>query len=282
MNISNTIISLKPGLYIVRHTGGDNPPLSLTRTPASIGKLQGLSTRGDHELVLNSTAEALVLNVLGGDIELLVTGYGGQQTPALKIDQVALDAHGNNPLPQAAETPSATETSPSVAITQDGLLIAAHVERQGDVLAAPGDLLGQTEGLQRIEGFQLEWIGRPEEVDIAYCTQVEGQGYLPLIKSGNFSGTRNAAQRITGLMFQLTGQNASQHLLSGHAYFSGGFALPITSGTYLSGPSGAEHLIGLAIKTEKIPEASIKNATSNMWEASKNTKVFKKGAKLRS
>lgn len=281
MNITNTILSLKPGLYIIRHTGGDNPPLSLTRTPASTGKLQSLSSRGDHELTLSSTAEALVLNVLDGNIELLVTAYGGRSTPTLRVDQIALDAPGNAPT-QSAEPPSAPQTSPSVAIPEDGLLIAAHVERQGDVLAAPGSLLGQKEGLQRIEGFQLEWLGRPEGVDIAYCAQIEGQGYLPLVKSGNFSGTRHAAQRITGLMFQLTGQNASQHLLSGHAYFSGGFALPITSGTYLSGPSGAEHLIGLAIKTEKIPEASVKNATSNMWEASKNTKVFKKGAKLRS
>ncbi|MEN9866671.1 MAG: hypothetical protein RL748_2261 [Pseudomonadota bacterium] len=222
--------------------------------------MEVLGTPGTQNCLLRSGADCLALCVSGGPIELMVAGFMSQPgvAPVIKIDQIGLDV--------VAEQPTA---SAKLVVPGNGISIIGHLEHKGDVVASSGQTLGDPGGSNRLEGFQIMWPDRPEGVDLAYSIAVEGVGAMPLVKSGNFCGTRGEARRITEVTIALVGPNAEKFQLEGSAYFSGGFALPVASGMPLGGPSGVEHLTALNLRAAPAGKAS------NPWNESSRTKVFK-------
>lgn len=279
VNVSTSIVSLQPGLYLIRHPGIGLPPVTLSRSPFGAGSVKSLSTDASGEMVLRGPSDCVVVHICDAPANLLVAAYGGVPgvaPPSLRIDRVALD-QAAPPAALAAPAPAPAPAQVSVAVERDGLLLVAHIERTGDVVAVPGELLGSMEGMKRVEGFQVEWVGRPEGVDVAYATEVEGHGRMPVVTTGHFSGTRQSARRVTGVVFNLVGPKAGSYMLEGTAYFSGGFAMPISAasqGMTISGPSGSEHLIGLRI--EALPKPASKRAAprKGVWDDAEKTKVF--------
>lgn len=267
MKIVNSIIVLQPGMYILRHPKGGLPPLSVSRTPASAGKLETLSTTQTQGAILRDGADCIVMHVTDAPVELLVSAYlpsAHAVAPVIKIDEIALDAA--NP---AAPAPS----KQAIAISGKGLSIIGHIERIGDMVAGEGQRLGEADSPLRLEGFQVMWPDRPEGVDLTYGIAVEGAGTLPTAKIGKFCGSRGEARRITEVTFALVGSQAAQFELDGTAYFSGGFQIPISSGMALSGPSGLEHLTSLSLRVLAIRQTQRK--TKNPWDDSSQTKIFK-------
>lgn len=267
MEISNSIILMQPGIYILRHPKGASAPISVCRAPGIAnsphnGNIELLATPGTQGTVLRNGSDCIVMQISGGSVELLVSAMvkPGDQVPALRIDQVALD--------------SDTAEAGKLVVAAEGISIVGHVEMTGDVVAGSGDTLGDPASSRRVEGFQVMWPDRPEGVDLAYGIAVEGVGAMPMTKTGNFCGTRGEARRITEVTFALIGPNADKYQLDGAAHFSGGFALPVASGMPLGGPSGVEHLTALSLKA--LPRQAGKNA--NPWDESPRTKVFKSKA----
>lgn len=277
MEIQSSILELKPGIYVLRHPKAGLPPLTVTRAPgsaAAVGKINILSTPDTHGTILRNGADCIVMQVLDGPVDLLVTAYldsAGAPVPSLKVDRIALDDNG------AAAAPAAGSAR-SVSIGANGISIIGHVERTGDVVAPEGKLLGDPASTLRIEGFQLMWPDRPDGVELAYSIAVEGVGTLPLVSTGKFCGTRGQARRITEVTFVLTGPKASQYQLEGVACFTGGFQMPVTSGLTNSGPSGLEHLTALSLRAVKAKAAT--KPAKNPWDESAKTKVFKAPKKV--
>jgi hypothetical protein len=206
--------------------------------------------------MLRDGRDCIVMQVLDAPADLLVTAYlekSGAAVPALKIDKIRLDG-------EDAGGPLAPQVVPP-----KGLSAIGHLERRGDVLAKPGETLGSPEGDLRLEGIQLMWPDKPEGVDIAYSALVEGAGETPKATTGQFCGTRNAARRLVGVTFGLTGKAADHYRIEGEVHFSGGFKAAIDSGAALQGPTGVEHLTALRINVKK----------KNPWEASPRTRVLK-------
>lgn len=274
MEIINSVITLQPGMYILRHPKGGLAPLGIGRAPSEgCGKLETLSTPGTNGALLRDGGDCIVVHVSMAPVNLLVSAFLAQKNdpvPALRLDRIGLDTTAAPPAlapPAVAESGMRVETS--------GISMIGHVERSGDVVAAPGQCLGDPAAELRLEGFQLMWPDKPEGVDIAYGVVIEGAGALPIVKSGKFSGTRNAAKRITEVTFALIGPRAAQFTLEGVAHFSGGFQLPLQAARPLSGPSGLEHLTALSLRA--VAGASAQQQ-QNPWQESARTKVFKTAA----
>lgn len=285
MEITGSTVLLQPGMYILRHPKQGLAPLSIARAPGAPGegKLQTLGTPGTHDALLRDGSDCIVVHISEGPVSLLVTAFlenKGDTVPALRVDQIGLDRPDSAavaPLPPeraaAAGRPIMAAAPPkSLDIGAHGISLIGHVERNGDVVAAPGELLGDPASLLRLEGFQVMWPDRPEGVDLAYNIVVEGGGALPMVKSGKFCGTRGEARRIIAVTFALIGPRASDWRLDGTAYFSGGYQVPLQSAVALSGPSGLEHLTAVNLSATLDEQAG---AQRNPWQESASTKVFK-------
>lgn len=278
MEIINSVITLQPGMYILRHPKGGLAPLGIARAPNSGGgKLETLCTPGTDGAILRDGGDCIVVQVTLGPVELVINAFLAHKddaVPALRLDRIGLDARGA--VPAAAPAPATPATPKSgISVEPTGISLLGHVERSGDVVAAPGQCLGDPAAELRLEGFQLVWPDKPDGVDIAYGVVVEGAGALPIVKSGKFSGTRNSAKRITEITFALIGPRAAQYTLEGVAHFSGGFQQALQAAVPLSGPSGLEHLTALSLSA--VPSAPAQQQ-SNPWQESARTKVFKAAA----
>jgi hypothetical protein len=267
MELANSIVTLQPGMYILRHPKTGMPPLSISRAagaPGHNGSIQALYTPGTDGSVLRDGKDCIVMQVLNAPVDLLVTAYlekVGVAVPSLKIDKIALDAEPAAAGGKAFEVPS------------KGISLIGHIERTGDVVASGGQRLGDPASGLRLEGFQVMWPDKPEGVDITYTPRVEGAGTAPAVSTGHFCGTRNAAKRLVEVTFALTGPKASQYELRGKAHFSGGYSTDIQPGVALGGPSGMEHLTALALDVARVAGSK---PSKGAWEPSSRTKVFKK------
>lgn len=280
-------------MYILRHPKQGMAPLSIARAPGTPGegKMETLGTAGTHHALLRDGSDCIVVHISEGPVSLLVTAFLAQQgdpVPALRVDQIGLDrpssptsatsatpAAARTLAPRAVPAPAPAPAPAGIEVGLHGITLIGHVERHGDVVAAPGQPLGDPDSPLRLEGFQVVWPDRPDGVDLAYNIVVEGGGALPMVKSGKFCGTRGEARRIIAVTFALIGPCASQWRLDGTAYFSGGFQVPLQSAVPLSGPSGLEHLTAVTLSARLDEQAG---AQRNPWQESASTKVFKTGA----
>jgi hypothetical protein len=259
VELANSIVTLQPGMYILRHPKTGMPPISISRAAANAahtGQIQALFTPASQGSVLRDGRDCIVMQVLDAPADLLVTAYlekSGAAVPALKIDKIRLDGDDTG-----------TAMAPQV-VPPKGLSLIGHLERRGDVLAKPGETLGSPESDLRLEGLQIMWPDKPEGLDLTYSANIEGAGETPKAGTGQFCGTRNAARRLVGVTFGLTGKLADQYKIDGEAHFSGGFKTVIQPGAALQGPTGVEHLTALRINVKK----------KNPWEASPRTRVLK-------
>lgn len=275
MEMKSSLVTLQPGMYILRHPKGGLPALSIARAPGGTGRYEILATPRTQGSVLRDGSDCIVMRVFEGPVEILVTAYVahvGIAAPALRVDQIGLDAEPAA-APASPVAAPATATRKPIEIAAQGISIIGHIERLGDVVVSEGKPLGQPGSDLRLEGFQVMWPDKPAGVDLAYGLTVEGAEPGPMVATGQFCGTRNMARRITEVTFALTGAQANQFQLEGLAHFSGGFRAPIASGVALSGPSGLEHLTSISLRTVAVPPGS-KN-TVNPWSASPQTQVFK-------
>lgn len=258
MNIVHSIILLQPGLYLLRHPGRGLAPLGFSVAPDSQGSLKTLAT---NDGVLRSGRDCIAAHVVDAPVRLTVLAYlrhAGDEVPQLRLDQVRLDDAGaaqeqaqeqeQAPQQAAVAAPGAPAGGRVFEVPAQGISLVGHVERIGDALALPGDVLGNAGDMLRLEGFQVVWPDCPPGVELVSTVVLEDHGAMPDAGIGRFCGTRNMARRIVEVTLTLGGPGAAGLALDGTAYFSGDYAIPVVSGRALGGPSGLEHLTGLRLQ----------------------------------
>ena len=273
MEMKSSLVTLKPGMYILRHPKGGLPPLSISRAPGGNGQFEVLATPRTQGSILRDGSDCIVMRVFDAPVEILVTAYvehAGVAAPALRVDQIGLDAPPSN-APTTATAPP--QTPKPIEISGQGISVIGHIERTGDVVASEGQQLGQVGSNLRLEGFQVMWPDKPDGLDLTYGLTLEGGESIPMVSVGQFCGTRNKARRITEVTFALVGPDAHQYQLDGVAHFSGGFQMPVMSGLTLSGPSGLEHLTSISLRAVAAVNAPPRKP--NLWNDSPRTQVFK-------
>lgn len=281
MNITNTILTLKPGIHILRHPKGETATFVIARAPGGDGKMQSLYTPNTNGNVLSNGSDCIVLLVTESDIQLMINSIleaGQTSIPRLRVDQVTLD---EDQLHAAIIGSGETQTIPEIAkspqprtfnVSATGISLIGHIETIGDVLASPLGILGNPNNSLRLEGFQIVWPDKPIGVEITYSVGIEGLGLMPPSNIGSFAGTRGEARRINEIVIGLTGENLNDLSLSGTAYFSGGFEAPIANNLRISGPSGLEHLVALELN---VASKLVDKIKLNPWQNETSTKTFK-------
>ncbi len=272
MTIRNSLVTLQPGMYILRYPKGGTAPLSISRGPGGLGEFETLATPKTQGCILRDGSDCIVMRVIDASVELLVTAYlehPGAAIPSMRIDLIGLEA-----APAANAQAKTNPPGPKpIEVADKGISIIGHIERIGDVVVTEGQQLGELGSVLRLEGFQVVWPDKPEGLELSYGLTIEGSEPTPMVGVGQFCGTRNMARRITDVTFMLTGSRAEEFALDGIAGFSGGFQCQVMSGAALSGPSGMEHLTSISLRVKSAPEAVKK--TSNPWEKSPRTRIFK-------
>lgn len=96
MEFVNSLVVLKPGMYILRHPGDSIIPLIISRGPgilANTGKLEILGTPATKGNKLQDSQDCIVAHVYDGDVDLLITACLPDKTvkaPGLRLDKIGL------------------------------------------------------------------------------------------------------------------------------------------------------------------------------------------------
>lgn len=289
MEITNSVILLQPGIYILRHPNDGQPPMTISRAPgdpAHNGRIEALWTPGTLGATLRDGSDCIVMHVQDAPAELLVSAFaaapGVGALPALRIDKINLDQPGAPAAPAPcvppAEPEPESEPPPAVPeaveerkfyISEQGVSLVGHIERVGDAVATEGAQLGDPDSNLRLEGFLAVWPDRPADADLAYNAVVEGLGLTTTTGTGHYCGSKGESRRIKEVTFAVIGAGAAQFALEGSAYFSGGFSATISSGVTVKGPDHG-HLTALRLNVVPVAAAPAENP----WQQAPRTKVF--------
>lgn len=266
-----------------------NIPLAFTQAPIQMsGVIEFVCPEHVANQTLTTPGDYLLLNVKHGDAVLAVSKYapralGENVDVHWRIEplhpQASTSQRGSSNTGSADNSPnvsSATSstlsstTPPSKTAAPASLSVLGHVERQGDVRVSAGEWLGDPNSKARLEGFQVIWPQKPDDVSlVAGCKA--GQA-TQQIKDDEFLGTRQKATPISQLAVCLNGPGASEYQLNGEAAFSDGSREPLGAPKAVTGSSGS-YLVAVRLAiTPTQPEAPASSARSR-WLDPENTYI---------
>tara|TARA_R110000796_G_scaffold7549_1_gene25784 strand:- start:16280 stop:17221 length:942 start_codon:yes stop_codon:yes gene_type:complete len=260
ISVKTALKVLPPGMYTARYLGtyvkGEpadsstaaraNIPLAFSQAPIQMsGLIEFISPEHVSNQTLAAPGDYLLLNVKGGDAVVAVSKY----SPRALTDNV--DVHWRiEPLNQQLNTKSQPSTnnqpseratpakaSPITEAAAEQFALLGHVERQGDVRVSAGEWLGDPKSKARLEGFQVIWPQKPDEVTVVAGCKA-GQA-TQQVKNDEFLGTRQKATPITQLAVCLNGPGASNYQLNGEAAFSDGSRQQLGDPKAVAGSNGS-------------------------------------------
>ncbi|WP_139064070.1 hypothetical protein [Thiorhodospira sibirica] len=301
-NVLTRVVLLKPGMYIFRYAtkleDGVFIPVTLQAAPLGKGSVDFFPADGVTKNTLRSLGDCIIVRVKGYDAGVLVAEYhvgsaAQQEQINIYIDRIDTSerllerntegqkkTEENKGYQSSAPYPSMEHSQhrfPQVASftpSKNDIRLSGHVELQGDVVITNG-WLGHPENVTRIEGFSVEWLGRPQDADLIYTCYSKGIGQSPAVASGSFVGTRGKATPITSVSFALAGSRAGDYELSGYACFAGCPPVPVEAGKKLSGLRETEQLTALSIRIrDKKGEAAMSRSPSP-WDDPEVTQIFR-------
>lgn len=243
------IVSLKPGMYIVRFnaipTLGEGAILSIAPSESGV-KFDFLASEGVKNNTLFNQSDCVVVRCVGGEGNLLITSLckSGSRPVGTRIDKIS----GATNRPGADVSGLGYQPQGQARLSQPAAIhlnFLGHIEMRGDVAAHRGDWLGDPKSSRRLEGFSIEWDEHPQELDIAYSCVIGGLGRSPAVLSGGYCGSRQRAAPITALTVSLVGKNANAYQLDMEAVFAGCPQQKMHTGVEVRGITGREQLVAI-------------------------------------
>lgn len=244
------------GLFVLRYVssrGGIEAP-EVMISPAPGPRVEIIAADSIPHPVLRMPGDAVVIRT-EQDASILATvmpvRQGGSRDAQLVFERVSQSSGLSAPQVPAAREPWFAPVATAPVVSSPAVL--AHVARRGDVTIAPGEWICGPQLPMVIEGLQLSWTNRPQDVDIVIgCTvNARGRRVIAPAPSGVFVGTRGKAAPIVGLSLTLTGSGAAKYRLSAEALFLGSPVQGQEGQTLeFAGPSGLEPLVGLRLAIE--------------------------------
>ena len=89
--------------------------------------------------------------------------------------------------------------------------VLAHVERQGDLHAGPGEYAGTRGKTQFMEGFSVTFKPAVAGIGLRYRAHASGSGDTPWTKDGTFVGSRGAKKSLEGFQIELSGAKLAEY-----------------------------------------------------------------------
>ena len=219
------IVDIDRGLFLVRYSDaedGERPPMVRV-------SVDGVGADDETVIILHPDARAAVLSGPGTAlavkamaparllVEVTPQTAGGSTAATVKVE--ALNPGDTTTAGVEAREPAAAADVPDL----DDLRILAHIAGQGD--------------------------------DIRYAVKfARPQGALSqMTEIGKFAGTRGRALPVTGIVLELSGDQAVDYALSVEALFLGSPAMRSTGQRVMaSGPTSREPLVGIRLNLEPV------------------------------
>lgn len=237
-------IPIAPGFHVFRYLcegERDLPKMVLMQLPGAPGSIEIVGPRQGGQVTLSAYGEMAVVYVSGEEeTAITLTLYIPRSFPERKV---AVEVQKLDGAPVSGQSMGPTASSSTASLVK----LSGHVERAGDVTSAPGNWLGSASGTTRIEGFSVNWPGRPFGVDISYGCTVRGMGQSPAVLTGDFAGSRQRAAPIQAVWFKLIGEQASGYDLAIEAAFRRAGIVKGDVGETLRGETSDDFLVGLRL-----------------------------------
>jgi hypothetical protein len=260
-------VNIQRGLYVIRYDSAQdvfNPPRARVDVePGSEGQVAILSHPDVREPVLTEPGTCLVVRALRPAtlrIEMVPGEPNASVAASVRLEplfDVTRPAVGPADAPQGVGS-----------LNLDDLRLLGHIAVIGDVDVAANEWIGGPLSPSRIEGFALEWPGKPDGVEISYAARIGGArpATSSMLSLGTFAGTRGRALPLVGAIFELSGPAAAHLRLCVEAIFLGSTTRRLTGQRIvLSGPTGRETLVGLSFGIEPVaqPATATKRAPAS-------------------
>lgn len=254
LKINSRITVLEPGMYIFRYASqpaaDKSVRIALQQAPLGQGVIDFFPAEGVSKNILSKLGDCIIGRVKGGVTTVLITEYYLANTDIepvdLRIDRIDTSAaimRSFKPALTATDSPALPhQAAPGTAV----LKMTGHLEQTGDI-SVTNQWLGDESSQARLEGFAITWDNKPQGVDLAYTTTLDGAGPSQKVMSGTFTGARNKAAAIIAVGFSLIGPERASYELGGYAVFAGGDRQAIITDQMIFGASGSEPLVALYI-----------------------------------
>lgn len=245
-SVATRSVSVSAGLFVFRYdsskAGSQAPKVALS-VPAG----------SDVELIATHAAQPVTLHAPGDAVVIRATREAPVTVQVAALSPGgSLDAHFVlEKLTQSSGVSQPVQAPQGLASYGTEVSVLAHVSRRGDVTAEVGEWICGPQIPMQIEGLQLIWPGRPDDVDLLVSCTASNRGrrvYCPPASAGQFVGTRGKAAPIVSVSLMLAGAGAKRYHLSCEALFLGSqIQAQEGSGIEFSGPTGREPLVGLKL-----------------------------------
>ena len=177
-------IEIDRGLYLIRYVTAEDkerPPAVRVRLDrAGAGSATLLFHPDQNDAVLWQPGAALAVRATRPvklAIEVTSSDQDGSTAALVRIESLTHGAPAQQTLFSNLET---------VDFDVDGLRLLGHVARIGDVIVGPREWLAGPSAPSRIEGFSIEWPGKPAHVDVRYAATLARPHAVP----GEFGDSR--------------------------------------------------------------------------------------------
>jgi hypothetical protein len=251
-------VSINRGLYLIRYDsaqdtrdpprgrvfaepGNDQHVVILSHPDAPDGVLSG---PGSMAVVRSMQPAKLV-------IEVVPTRDNGSVAATIKVEALSqsIGAAGGASATAAAGAGAAPLPKASAVDLQDFKLVG-HVAGVGDIAVRADEWLAGPTSPSRVEGFAIEWPGKPPGLEIGYAARIGGPKPVStnMGNVGSFAGTKGRALPLVAANLELSGPLAPQFELIVETIFLGS-PKQRQNGPRLafSGPTGREPLVGLRV-----------------------------------
>ncbi len=253
-------LDLQRGLFLIRYDSaegpGEPPRVGLSVNAANAGNVEFLLPPGVKEPILWSAGASLVLRISSPTrliVEVTPSSPSGSTAARVQSSQLSTD-------PLGLAWPH--EIAP---VDLSSFRLLGHLAGRGDTLVSLGEWLGGPMAPTRIEGFSIEWPGRPPNFKLRHAVRVGGTGepkVTDFVEVGVYSGTRGRALPLVGASFEVFGPAASGYEITAVALFLGSPQMRITGQrVVVSGPTGREPLVGLRLQIAA-PKAALPPAAA--------------------
>lgn len=291
IQIASQLTFLEPGLHLFRlviASNGQIPDqIGLSVAPIGNGLVEFFPGEGVVKNTLVKSGDCVVVRVIGQAAGVLITEYKfgrATNTAKIRIDRVATQFNGEEPIPSQNTRPGAAPPAPfpappnlphvppipNPAAPQLSVRLLGHFTGRGDVIAANG-LLGDPNNPQQIEGFAAIATGLPPGVNLTYACKVEGARTLQKGANGEFIGNRGSGRKITGVGFSLTGPEAKNFEICGAATFLGAPSMDVINGVMLEISHIKTYLVSILIGIQPKSSSGSPSKTAELTKEIKHS-----------
>lgn len=255
-------MTLEPGLYTLRVTGGAAPAGNIGVPFVQIAEAPGnlptttvnfLGETSANLGALSRSGDTLVIRVSGGAARMVLTSYtAANQTSGLAVEVVCLNASRNGSSAASAQGRPSQLMQRVVPIE-----LIVHVQNRGDLRFADGGWAGCPEQRQWIESFTVTPLEGMTPADIEYKGLTAAGWETPWIGGGTPCGTRGLGVPLIGFAVRLRDPaSAAFECVCEAQFVSGARVGPVPGGVLCRSDTVADPLDGLLIRLVAKPTAS--------------------------